>query len=118
MFTELPHSNCYEYDCWSRIKHYCICGKTGPNRGGVQGPRVVFCEDDLKRIWEKSGSDMGFLAFSDLVTAEALRAADEAWPSLVAAQIALSSLSAEQSLISIRFCVRLGPIRICVEWLL
>ena len=112
------HHDCCEYDCWTRIKHFCICGRTGVNVGGVQGPRVVFCEEDLRRIYEKARYPGSFLVFTELVAAEASRAAEESMPAVIAAQAALSSLPSEQSLLSIRFCIRIGPIRICVEWLL
>jgi hypothetical protein len=86
---------------------------------GTDGLSVVFCEADLKIIWERSGGNgMSFRSFQLLAQAEADKAARDSLEPVRAAQAALSQLPGEQSLISLRFCIKLGPIRICIEWLL
>ena len=81
---------------------------------------VYFCESDLKTIYDQVAGSVGmsWRQFQDMAQAEADKAARESAPAIYVANEALAGLSNDQALLSIRFCIRIGPIRICVEWLL
>lgn len=110
------YAGCCDYTCWTRIKHYCICVRTQYTGDQLS---VLFCESDLRLIFDQAGGGgVSWRVFQDVVQAEADKAARSAAPILATANDALSALGSDQSLLSLRFCIKVGPIRICVEWLL
>jgi hypothetical protein len=99
------------------MKHFCLCVRTGTS--GEQNTTVYICDGDLKCIYDQLiGTGLSFRQFADAVQAEADNAAKASVPAIRAANDALGMLGGDQALLSIRFCIRIGPIRICVEWLL